>query len=102
MIRGFIKSDKRLIEEYTVKRRRLKWIGFTASPILILLGLVVDWGDVFFYLAAFAAMMPWMHYFVSHDGLKRWKKELQENAQYLHELKLRLQHFDTNNQTCVV
>lgn len=91
MIEGFVKSDKEVIEEYFAKINRSKKFGRILSPIFILWGLVLGWESGFVLAGIVLAIVPWLEYFLYRDGLAFWKQQLQENTDYLQDLKLRLQ-----------
>lgn len=89
MIEGFVKSDKEVVVEYSVKIKRSKKFGIILSPIFILWGLLTGWNAGFALVGIVLAIVPWLEYFLYRDCLDFWKEQLQENSEYLQDLRLR-------------
>jgi hypothetical protein len=89
MIESFVESDREVVVDYSAKIQRSKRFGKILSPIFILWGLALGWDSGFALVGIVLAIVPWLEYFLYYDNLSFWKQQLQENSEYLQDLKLR-------------
>ncbi|MFA6973189.1 MAG: hypothetical protein WC238_00420 [Parcubacteria group bacterium] len=90
MIESFVESDREVVVDYSAKIQRSKRFGRILSPIFIIWGFASGWDSGFAVAGVVLAIVPWLEYFLYRDGLDFWKQQLEENSEYLQDLKLRL------------